>query len=109
MRSCDFCSQNAKAYQLSDADAEQRYVWVQGGLDENNREIRAMLGALPIAIGGKNRDPALDVTLVPGDVITLDRCPDEVFIILEMDALERTSAHRCVARTHASFLTVSCI
>jgi hypothetical protein len=54
-----------------------------------------VLSALPISAGGKNnRDPKKDVVLMPGDVVTLDLCPNELFLLLEMDALMLTSAHR---------------
>jgi hypothetical protein len=72
----------------------QRYVRIAGGRDEHGKEFRAMLGALPVTKNSKTRVPANDTILVPGDVIRLDRCPAEIFIVFEIDTKMETSVHR---------------
>ena len=86
--------QGAKALPLSEDGATQKYVMLAGGYDKDNKEERVMLSALPFTSGGKNRDRAKDLELPAGHLFTIDRCPKELFIAMDLTAFMETGTHR---------------
>jgi hypothetical protein len=97
--------QNAKALGLSDPDAVQRYVMGLGVNTATGKHQRSSLSAIPITTGGKNRKPEDDMILRAGDLVRLDRCPGEYFILLDLTAFMSTTAHRCVHNEKLGWLS----